>query len=231
MTVACIHQPQYIPYLGFFHKLAQSDIYVIHDDIAAIKADFTNRNRIRTPQGWIWLTIPVVRKEGVAINQIKLNNTLSWRKKHWQLLTNMYGRSRFFKDYADFFEDTYNKEWEFLADFDIHLLRYISNQLDISTEFVPVDSLSVDGKGDDKLISICRSVGADTYLSGIGGKDYIEERKFEEANIKLMYQEFTHPVYEQRFEPFEPNLSVVDLLFNNGTNSLDIIMRKNKIGK
>ena len=156
MTVACVHQPQYIPYLGFFHKLAQSDIFVIHDDIAAIKADFTNRNRIKTPQGWTWLTVPVLKKDGVVISQIKINDALGWRKKHHQLLTNMYGKSPFFEQYADFFEDAYNRRWESLADFDIHLLKYISNQLNIKVAFVPVASLSVAGKGSDKLVSICR---------------------------------------------------------------------------
>lgn len=224
MTIVCIHQPQYIPYIGFFNKLAQSDIFVIHDDITAIKRDFTNRNKIRTQQGWKWLTIPVYKKDRTIINEITISNSINWKAQHWMLLQNLYGKCPFFEKYCSFFEDVYNREWQLLIELDIAILKYISKELGLKASFILSSSLGIVSNATDKLVEICKAVDADVYLSGIGGKNYIEEGKFEEANIKLGYQNFHYPVYKQRFEHFEPNMSIVDLLFNCGDESLDIIM-------
>lgn len=229
MTIVCIHQPQYIPYIGFFNKLAQSDVFVIHDDIPAIKRDFTNRNKIRTQHGWKWLTIPVYKKDGTIINEIKISNSINWKVQHWTLLQNLYNKSPFFEKYCSFFEDVYNREWQLLIDLDIAILKYISKELGLKASFILASSLGIVSNATDKLVEICRAVDAEVYLSGIGGKNYIEEGKFEEANIKLFYQNFHHPVYKQRFEHFEPNMSIVDLLFNCGDESLDIIMDGGKV--
>jgi len=218
-----IQQPQYLPYIGFFHKLMLSDIHVILDDVIYGKNTFVNRNRIKTPQGAAWITVPTRAKRDQLIKEYKIDNSRNWKRKHLNAIKTNYGGAPFFKDYREFFDDYYKKEWIRLVDLDSEALEYISKQLNINVKFIMASELGITTTETQRLIDICSKVGADTYISGIGGKEYMDKKLFKTNGIKLLYQDFKHPVYKQRFGKFEEFMSIIDLLLNHGAESIEII--------
>ena len=226
--IASVHQPQYLPWLGFFDKIAKSDCFIYLDQVQYKSREFQNRNKIRTKDGWIWLTVPVMTKgkRGQSINEIKIDNELDWQKRHISSLRTWYAKAKFFHKYESFFEEVFSKDWGNLADLNIHIINYLLKQLNISTPIYFESKLGINSTKTDRIIDICKKLNADTYLSGIGGKDYLEEGKFINADIKLIYQDFPHPVYEQCYGPFIPYMSIIDLLFNKGEESLKILKGK-----
>jgi len=227
------HQPEYLPYLGFFYKMAKADMFVLADHLQFSKKDFLNRNRIRvnSPEGRAWLTVPVTThgKGQQKINEIQIDNSTSWGKKHWQLMYFNYKKTPFFDKHSGFFEKLYSKKWEKLADLNEEIIYYLVKELGINTTLVKSSDYDFNAKKTDFIIELCQKFKADTYLSGLGGKNYMEIGLFEKNNLKNIFSDFTHPVYPQRFEPFIENLSTIDLLFNCGSKSLEIInsARKN----
>jgi hypothetical protein len=227
--ILSVHQPQYIPWLGYFDKIARSDAFVFLDCVQYKEREFQNRNKIRTKDGWIWLTVPVVTK-GLGrqnIRDVKIDNSFSWRKEHLGSIRAWYGRSTFFDKYFVFFEETYSMEWETLHDINIHIIRYILKELSISTPVYFESKCGINSKKTDRIIEICGKLKADTYFSGIGGKEYLETEKFAAAGIALAYQDFKHPAYRQQFMKgdgdFIPYMSILDLLFNEGPRSGEIL--------
>lgn len=221
--IATIHQPEYLPWIGFFDRISKADIFIILDDVQYQKNGFINRNKIKTSQGWQWLTIPVKERETLKkINEIEINNKTDWRNKHWKSLFYNYNKAPYFKRYVDFFEKVYRQEWDLLVDLDIYLIENIMNMLGLRKEIKRSSILKAKGKATDLLVNICQIVGADTYLSGPGGKEYMDLDKFKKENINVIFQEFIHPKYVQQFEKkgFIPNLSVIDLLFNNDNSEI-----------
>jgi hypothetical protein len=229
------HQPNYLPYLGFFHKIYYCDLFVIVDNVQYVKRGpfgWMNRNKIRTPNGDLWLTVPVLVKGKFTqkIMETEINTTLPWARKHWRSLVTNYGKAPYFSQYSDFFDETYNqKTWLSFSDLSTHLILYLMKALGMERPVKKASEIGATGKGDELIIDMCQKTGADSYLHGKHGKDYIDESKFQAAKIKCLYQDFEHPVYQQQFEPFMPYLSVVDLLFNHGPESLDILIGKKKV--
>ena len=229
------HQPNYLPYLGFFHKIHHADLFVIVDNVQFVKRGpfgWINRNKIRTADGWQWLTVPVLVKGKFTqkIEETKINTALPWARKHWRSLVANYGKAPYFAQYADFFEETYNRRtWENYADLGIHLILFLMKALGIDKPWKKSSELGAGGKGDELILDLCKKTGADGYLHGLHGKDYIDEKKFEAAGVKTLHQHFEHPVYRQQFEPFLPHLSAVDLLFNHGPDSPAILFGKKNI--
>ncbi len=227
MTTVTIHQPEYLPWLGFFDRIYKADIFVILDNVQYQKGGFINRNKIKTSQGWQWFTIPVEEREGrKKISEIVISNQSSWGRTHWKTLFYNYNKAPYFKEYADFFEKLYKQDWSSLANLDIYLIEKIMHMLGIRKEIKKSSSIKTQGKADDLLVNIFKEIGADTYFSGPGGKEYMEMEKFKEENINVTFQDFVHPTYPQLFEEkgFIPYLSVVDILFNCGPESLNIIL-------
>ena len=220
-----IQQPEHLPWLGFFDKIQQADTTVLLDNVQFKKRYFENRNKIRTKEGWHWLTVPVTTKERYTqlINQVEIDNTSHWRKKCWMTIRFNYDKAPFFDKYSSFLERIYNKQWTYLADLNEAIIKHIIHQLGIQVKIIRASALGVTGRATDLLLEICQKLNADTYLSGISGKEYLDESKFTEQGIKVTYQEFHHPIYKQVYEPFIPGMSVIDLLFNHGDKSLDII--------
>lgn len=229
------HQPNYLPFLGFFHKIAQADVFAIVDNVQFVKRGtfgWMNRNRIRTKDGWMWLSVPVLTKGKYhqLIIETKINNDLPWGKKHFNAIYHNYHRAPYFKKNIGFFEDIYKRHWDNLNDLNIEIITYIIKELGINIKkIVRCSDLGVEGKATNYVIDICRKLKADTYLSGIHGKDYLDKSLFLKENIKLIYQEFVHPVYKQQFAGFIAELSIIDLLFNCGPNSLDILLGRNAV--
>ena len=232
MKVA-IHQPQYLPWLGYFDKMDQVDGFVLLDTVQFKKNEWQNRNRIKTASGWQYLTVPVFHRFPQRISEVRINNAAPWSRKHLQALISNYSGAPFFDVHRPFFEEVYHREWNLLIDLNLRILDYLVEALGVQTKLVLASSLraginpappeGLPGEKTDRLIAICQALGADTYLSGIRGKGYLDLGRFEEAGIQVLFQAFQCPWYPQRFGPFESNLSIVDLLFNCGSGSLKII--------
>jgi hypothetical protein len=224
-----VHQPQYLPWLGYFDKIAKSDCFIFLDKVQYKPREFQNRNKIRTRDGEIWLTVPVIckgkYKQGIC--EAAIDNEFPWQRQHSNSLKAWYGSSPFFGKYFPFFEETYSGKWDKLSDLNVHITRYILDELGIKTPIRFESELDVHAEATDRIIDICKKVKADACLSGSGGKAYLEEDKFPENGIKLAYQDFHHPAYRQQFmkgeNDFLPFMSVVDLLFNEGPRAREIL--------
>ena len=226
--IVAVHQPQYLPWLGYFDKMRRADVFCYLNDVQYKKNEWQNRNRIKTARGWQWLTVPVRYHYPEKINEVKINNTTGWQKKHLQALVTNYSRAPFYKTYSAIFEETFAGEWEIISELNIHLLAHLREALGINAKPTVISSdLKLSEEPTDRLIDICKAMGADTYLAGQGGADYMDLKRFEKRGIKVIFQGFKHPVYKQLFEDFEPYLSIVDLLFNCGPESLQVIIEAN----
>jgi len=224
--ICAIHQPQYLPWLGYFDKVAQADIFVILDDVQYKKNEWQNRNKIKTAQGWQWLTVPVIYKFGEKINQVKINNQANWRKQHYQSLSINYKKASYFVQYDPFFKQVYEQSWDKIVDINVYLLKHLLQLLKINTRLIRSSELGIKTASTERLVDICKSLKADTYLSGIGGRDYLDLPLFSQNNISVIFQEYKHPEYVQLYNKFEPFMSVVDLLFNHGQESISILMKR-----
>lgn len=222
--IAVIMQPTYLPWMGYFDLMAQSDIFIFLDNVQFEKQSWQQRNKIKTSQGWQWLTVSVVQKISQKIDEVEINNKVKWREKHWKTIMQNYRKSEFWSTYSSFFEDVYQREWKYLANLNIHITGWIRDQLGIETRLKSASEMDVQGQKVSLVIDICKKVGADTYLSPIGAKEYIEgDNRFADEGIRLQYHDFEHPVYRQLYGDFIPYMSVIDLLFNEGPRSLEII--------
>ena len=222
--IAVIMQPTYLPWMGYFDLMAQSDIFIFLDNVQFEKQSWQQRNKIKTSQGWQWLTVSVAQKFSQKIDEVEINDKVKWREKHWKTIMQNYRKSEFWSKYSSFFEDVYQREWQYLANLNIHITGWIRDQLGIETRLKSASEMDVQGQKVSLVIDICKKVGADTYLSPIGAKEYIEEDNlFADEGIRLQYHNFEHPMYRQLYGDFIPYMSVIDLLFNEGPRSLEII--------
>ncbi len=213
------HQPNYLPWLGFFDKMRSADVFIIEDNVQYEQQGFTNRNRIMTADGIRWLSVPVEHaNKPLPISEVRIANKgePEWGSRHWLTLKHNYCRTPYWQDFSEFFRDTYDREWDLLIDLNMHLIRGIMVFLKIDKPLVFSSSLGAEGKKTELIIAQCKQVGADTQLSGSGCRDYIDSKRFDEEGIRLVFQEFRHPVYAQTCPGFLPNLSVVDYLFCAG---------------
>ncbi len=229
MITLTIHQPEYLPYLGFFDRIGKADVFIVLNDVGYQKNGFINRNKIKTAQGWQWLTVPVSNKSpNQKINEVLIDNQKKWRNDQWKTLCYNYSKAPFFRTYADFFEDVFKKEWVLISDLDTYLIENIVKTLGLKKRIEKSSACDIRGTATERLINICKKFDANTYLSGVGGRGYLELEKFKKENINVVFQEFKHPNYFQQFmkKGFLPNLSIIDLLFNCGPKSINIILGK-----
>jgi hypothetical protein len=225
-VIVAIHQPQFLPYLGFFHKVARCDAYVVLDDAQFMKGSHQNRNLIKTAQGAKWLTVPVLHELGQPISAVRINPTEAWRRKHWAAIQTNYGRAPFFRQLSGRLREILvDGVDETLLPLDMTLLQWALGLLGIGVPVRLASALGGGGEGTDRLVGICRAVGADAYLSGAGGRRYMELAAFDRAGIAVRFQEYAAVEYPQLFPQhgFIPNLSVVDALFNCGPGARELI--------
>jgi hypothetical protein len=226
-----ILQPSYIPWRGYFHQIQKADVFVFYDDVQYDKHGWRNRNRIKTHQGPIWLTIPVHKKgvtvEHIPINQIEIDWSNPWNRKHSQSIQQAYSRAPYFKRYAPLLEDFYSRHYRLLSDFDIELTLALAGELGITdTRFVCSSSLDVPGNKaltgskTDRPIRILQKLGVDHYISGPSARDYIEADRFQELGITLEYMSYDYPEYPQLHPPYEPQVSILDMLFMLGPDTI-----------
>ncbi len=230
MLVA-IHQPEHLPWLGFFEKMQRADLFVLLDDVQFSKGDFQNRNRIKGAGGVQWLTVPIVHKFPQQIYEVEIAGD-HWREKHWRTVLSCYGRAPHFKSIGPHLEELYGGSWDRLSNFNLAAIQLLARLLGVETKTVRSSELNVTGEKSDLVLSICREVGASAYYSGAMGRAYLERDAFERAGIAIIFQQFVHPEYPQLFmrsHGFLPNLSALDLLFNCGQQSLELIKRANEM--
>jgi len=229
ITVLTAHQPLYLPWLGFFHKIACSDIFCLWDDVQFCSKDFIHRNKIKNPNGPMWLTVPMHTKgyRNKVINEMMIDNSKPWTKKQWKSIEISYQKAPYFDSYKDFFEDLYGRKWEKIAELDEYIIRYLLKEIGIDVELLKASNMNFEGKKSERVLDMCKKIGADIYIFGELGKDYAKIEDFEKENVKIYFQNYNHPVYPQLFGDFVSHLSVIDLLFNRGEKSLEHIMNDN----
>ena len=233
MTVA-IHQPNFFSWLGYFYKIGRCDTFVLLDNVQYTKNGYINRNKVKTPQGAIWVTVPVSFQFGELINQAHINNSTDWRKTHLKTLELNYRKTAFFQEIFPDLQRLYlQKDWQNLCEFNIALIKYVISYLGLERKMITASDLKAEGKSTELLVDIVKKLGGDSYLSGFGAVNYQEETIFHDAGIELRYSDFVHPKYPQAWNDFIPNLSIIDLLFNSGRGSFQILMNSSseKIGE
>jgi hypothetical protein len=229
--IVSISQPAYFPWLGYFDRMAQSDIAIVLDNVMlerSSKTRFTNRNRIRTESGAIWLTVPV-KTAGIGqplISDAELDLEQKWAQKHFRSLAQFYGHTPYFSDHRNWLEHFYSRPWTHLAPLLRESTGYLLDKLQIRPQLLFSSELNVIGQKHELILNLCKHVGATTYLSGPFGRDYLDAEAFLAAGIELKFHDYQHPVYSQAYQPFEPYMSVVDLLFNCGDSSRQILSSK-----
>ncbi len=196
------------------------------DNVQFKKNEWQNRNKIKTSDGWQWLSVPVIHRFTQKISEVEINNTVQWSRKHLNALVTHYSRAPFFKDYIDFFERTYAQEWKYLADINVHMVKYLAEALGLTKKkLVLASELETREGSTERLIDICQKMGGDVYLSGKDGAKYMDVELFKQEGIQVVFQNYVHPRYDQLYGDFEPFLSVIDLLFNCGPESLSILKK------
>jgi hypothetical protein len=224
-----IHQPEHLPWLGFLDKARRADRFVFLDTVAFKKNYFENRNRIRTPQGWAWLTVPVLLKGkfGQAFRDVEINNQARWQEVYFRTLRQNYSKAPFWKEYEPVLAETIQRRWDLLAEFNLALIQFLFSGFGIATPTVRASALTPEGKKGELLLDICRRCGATVYYSGPSGRDYLDESIFTAAGIGVDYHAFTHPEYRQQFPPFVPGMSGIDLLLNEGPQGFQRVVEAN----
>lgn len=226
---AAIHQPNFIPWAGYFHKVAMSDVFVFFDDVQYPRGkSFVNRVLIKLNDGANWIQVPVIGKSELKpINEVEINNTLPWRPKMLKTIELVYKKSPFFEWLYQDFKDCLNGDFVFLADVNIALISFLSEKAGFKTEFVRSGTIQTNNSDQSQRIpEIVAALKCNVYLtgSGSGSKRYISEENFNMRNISLRFQKFQHPRYNQLHGEFVENLSFIDMLFNCGTQSRDILL-------
>ena len=223
------HQPVYLPWLGLFHKIALAETFVYFDQVQYLPKDWMNRNKIRTKSGSIWLTVPVLRKGYLDLktSEIEINNSIDWQKKHFRSISLNYKKSPYFENYIPFFEDVYSRQWKFLGELNEYMLKWFLDELGIKVNFLNANDFKFQGEKSSLILNMCKELNASTYIFGMLGKDYADVQEFEKNNIGLIFQNYNHPKYSQLYREFISHMSVIDLLFNHGPKSLEIILSNN----
>ena len=220
-----ILQPSYIPWRGYFDQINRADVFVFYDDVQYDKHGWRNRNQIKTTQGRQWLTIPVhsggVVEKSIPIKQVAIDWSRPWNEAHWKALTFAYKHAPFFSEQVAWLEPFYQRHDALLADFTIDLTVALAGALGIQhTRFMRSSEINATGQKTDRLVQILVQLGADHYISGPSARDYIEKDKFKSAGITLEYMDYNYPEYPQLHAPFDPNLSILDLLFMTGPEAM-----------
>ncbi len=222
--IVAIHQPQFMSWLGYIDKIDRCDAFVFLDNVQFKKNEYQNRNRIKTASGWQWLTVPVTYRYPERIIDVRIDNRTDWRRKHLMAIRTNYSRAPYFSECYEEITKLYMKEYEYLCDINIESVKMILRLFGIEKEIYRASSM--EGLREDptlRLVDICRYLGADTYLSGAGGRDYLDLSAFEREGIGVIFQDFHHPRYPQLYGEFLPSMSAIDLLFNCGREGLSIL--------
>ncbi|MBF0526932.1 MAG: WbqC family protein [Deltaproteobacteria bacterium] len=231
MKVAVL-QSNYIPWKGYFDIIHDVEVFVFYDDVQFTKNDWRHRNKIKTPSGAQWISIPAGTNLNRLICEVELKDS-GWQKKHWKTITQNYIKAPFFKDYREFFEEVYlGRSWGTLSELNQFLIKHIAAEfLGIKSVFKDSRDYQPEGKAGDRLLDLLVKLKTQIYVSGPSAQDYIDQGKFTAAGISLIYKDYSgFPEYSQCYSPFDHFVSIIDLLFNCGPDAPDYIWgRREKV--
>ena len=219
-------QPTYMPWLGYFELMSNCDLFVFLDDVQFIGKSWHSRNRIKAVNGELFLAVPVLSKGNrfKNINEIMINNSINWRKKHFTSIKYNYKKASFFNDYIDALEDVYKRDYNMLLEFNLAVIEFLRQSMGIKTQTVLSSQIGAEGARDERIINICKKLNADVLYDAAGAKEILDPGLFKDNGIELIFQEYHHPVYAQLHGDFIPYLSAIDLLLNEGKRSLEITL-------
>ena len=231
--IVAAHQPSYLPWLGYLAKLAACDLFVVMDDLQYEAQNFQNRNRVKINHGAQWLVVPLERgpqTERICDKRIANGGSARehWQRRAWQTLRIHYGGAPYWSCYADALHELYHRPWQRLLELDLYTLSLMARWFAIETPTVLASSLRLSGQRTQRIVELCRAVGADVYLSGRGASvAYLEVARFEAHGIGVAWQSFRHPIHAQRYPRlgFVSHLSAIDLLLNCGPHAAPRILR------
>ena len=224
------HQPVYLPWLGLFHKIYLADTFVHYNHVLHSSRDFTARNSIRAPEGELRLIVPLLKDQStsrIALKDLRIDNQTSWRSKHLKAIKHYYSKSRFFDLYYSGLEEIYKKEWNFIDELNLNILQLLMRYLNLKPKIVISSDLILSPGKNESIVDMCNQLGAQKIIFGRHGAEYVEEKEFHKNQIDVYFQDYSHPEYKQRYSGFHSHLSVIDLLFNHGNDSLDILISGN----
>jgi hypothetical protein len=223
------HQPVYLPWLGLFHKIALADLFCYFDIAQYQTKDFNNRNKIKTHSGDIWLSVPVESKNhfGKSVGEIRIVQD-GWQRKHFKSISMAYKKAPYFETYIGELEAILTSQsLETLSALNLAILRFATRHLDIATPIVIASDYEFKGAKSDLVLDMCVQLKADTYIFGAQGRDYADVESFRASGVEPYFQDYRHPQYRQLHGEFQPYMSIVDLLFNEGPSSREILMSGN----
>ena len=225
MIIAAL-QPGYMPWLGFFDLMKRCDLFVVEDNLQYTKQDWRNRNRIRTATGFAYITVPVKRHATEArIDEIEIDNTQPWRRRHWNLLRQHYIHAPHWKTYAPALEQTFKRQWTSLLELDLSCMRFLAHEFNITTPTKLLSDIPVTF-GPDKtrsLVDLLEALDANTFIEGSTGRTFIDTTQFQAAGLRVKFQDYQCKPYLQQHQPFLSHLSAIDLLLNEGPSAADLI--------
>jgi hypothetical protein len=230
------HQSNYLPYPGLFAKIFNSDCFIYVNKVKFENKSWQSRNRIIGDKSYIMLTVPTLKKNSSElIKDIQINNTANWKHKHFKSIEINYKKSVFYKKYIKFFEDLYSKDWNKICDLNVHITNFIIKELEIETKIFYDTDYDFKKKKTERLIEMCQTINADTYLSNLGSQDYVDLNFFKKKKINHFFMDFKTETYKQKKNSFIPNLTIFDMLFFCGKektkkiikNKANIVLSKN----
>lgn len=224
------HQPTYIPWLGLFHKILVADLFIVYDDVEYSRHGWYNRNYILSKNGPVFLVVPVLKKNSNKIfhNQVEIDNSKKWSKKHIKSIELCYSKSPYFSDYFNLISNILTKDYKYLIELNITLLKLLLNIFEINTEIKFASEFKLNNKKSDRVLDLAIKTKATHYLFGEMGSNYAEIEKFKTNKIKALFQKYNHPIYTQfNSSKFVSKLSSLDLLFNHGKESKKILLSRN----
>jgi len=229
-----ILQPTYLPWIGYFEMISSVDIFIVFDHVQFVKQSWHQRNRIKTPNGVTMLSLPVKNEKfNTKICDIKISyDNSNQLEKHWRVIEQSYKKSKYFKDYEIIFKEIYSQKHIFLEELNVKIISAICTILEIETKFIYSKDIYIEDYGMDKnldLINLCKSVGADFIYDAKGAETFLNKEIFTSHGVEIKFQEYEHPIYEQLWGDFVPYMSALDILFNEGPNSMGIIKSGRKI--
>lgn len=225
MKKVAVLQSNYIPWKGYFDIIQNVDTFIFYDDVQYTKNDWRNRNKLKTPQGTNWLTIPTGGNLNRLICEVELEDT-SWQLKHWKTIEQYYGKTSYYKTYKEFFQYVYlENQWQSLSQLNQFLIKKIAiDFLGIKTQFQDSHMYKIKGSKLERLVDLLQKAETDIYISGPAAKGYIDESRFKEIGIELQYKDYGgYPEYGQLYPPFRHDVSIVDVLFNMGADAPEYI--------
>jgi len=222
-----IHQPHYLPWLRYIEKAARSDVFIVLDSVQFTKNGWQNRNRIKSPNGVVLLTVPVHAERDTVLSAVRIDNSQPWRRKHWRAIEQSYRKAPYFERYAPELEIIYQEHWDYLAQLNARLLTYFFRHLGITTRVCFASDFHLQSTATQRLVELVRAVQGETYYTGAYAMDtYLDTALFERAGVQVELQQWHPPIYPQLHGDFVPDLSIIDLLMNVGPDALSVLLGK-----